>query len=441
MSNTGRVAAGGTPAVPGKTAAERFLGGLFVLLATAAFALITGDAFRPAPGFVGDFTQDWLSARDALAGRPAYGSLPDALRRHFGAEPPEDFLPWNAHPPGSVLFALPFAHLEHHTAFFAWNLVTFPLFVVAVWVAVAELGPWRGARAAGVAAVVCVLGVTCYPLHQQVVLGQFNALLAFLLTVAWAADRRDRWALAGIAVGAAAAVKLFPAFLFVYLLAARRWRAAGVTALTALAISGIAVAALGTEAYRVYVRDVIPAVSAKYATQWNNISLGAFWLRVFDPTAESRVAAVTASSLLGKLFSTASRLVVVALVAFAAWRARSTGERDRVFALAVVAMVLVSPIAWPHYLVMLVVPVGLALATSGRTRWRWPLFACLAVMWLPDTFAPALAFGREYAGLMSVHRHDPLTPARNLLVASVPHYALVGLFALVVGRTYPNPPP
>ena len=415
---------------------------LLVALATAAFALAAGEAFRPKPGFVGDFTQDWLSARDALAGRSAYGSLPDALRRHFGAEPPEDFLPWNAHPPGSVLLALPFATLEHHDAFFAWNLVTFPLFVVAVWIVVAELGPWRGACAAGVAAIVSVLGVTCYPLHQQVVLGQFNALLAFLLTVAWVADRRDKWALAGVAVGVAAAVKLFPAFLFVYLLAARRWRAAGVAALTLFVVSGIAVAVFGVEAYRVYAREVVPAVSAKYATQWNNISLSAFWLRLFDPTAESRVVALTASPLLGKVFAAGSRLLVVVLVAFAAWRARSVAARDRAFALAAIAMVLVSPIAWPHYLVMLVVPVGLAVAELGRTRWRWALFACLALMWLPDTFAPALALGREYAEQMSIHRHDPLTPARNLLVASVPHYALVALFVLVAGRTYPpNPPP
>ncbi|HEY1192153.1 MAG TPA: glycosyltransferase family 87 protein [Gemmata sp.] len=420
------------------TARDRLLGALLVVAATAAFALITGEAFRPRPGFVGDFTQDWLSAREVLSGRPAYGDLPGALRRHFGAEPPADFLPWNAHPPGSVLLVLPFAQLSHHRAFFAWNLVTFPLFVVAVWLVAAELGPWRGGRAAGVAAGVAVLGVTCYPLHQQVVLGQFNALLAFLIAVAWVADRHDRWALAGLAVGAAVAVKLFPALLLVYLVAAQRWRAAGVALLTAGALTGAAVAVLGADAFVTYARDVVPAVSAKYATQWNNLSISAFWGRLFTPTPESRVVAVADAPLLGALLAGACRLAMWGATVVAALGARSSEARDRAFALVVVAMVLVSPIAWPHYFVLLVVPIGLLLAGLGRTRRRWPLLACLVVLWLPDTFVPALALGREFAERMSVHRHDPLTPERTLLVASVPFYAVLGLFLLLACRPVPD---
>jgi hypothetical protein len=411
---------------------ELFAGALLVVLATVVFAALTGDAFRPDPRFVGDFTQDWLSSRDVIEGRPAYGPLAESLRRHFDAEPPEDFLPWNAHPPGSVLLALPLARLEHATAFFVWNAVTFPMFVCAVWIVAAELGPWRGWRAASVAAAVAVVGVTCYPIHQQVVLGQFNALLALLITGAWAADRRGWGTLAGGAVGAAAAVKLFPAFLLLYLIAARRWRAAGVAVVVGGAISACAAVALGTDAYRTYVIDVVPAVSARYATQWNNLSLSAFWLRLFDPTPESRVVAVWAAPTVGKVLATASRFVVVGLVGWAALRATTTEGRDRAFALAVVGMVLVSPIAWPHYLIMLVVPVGLLVVGLGRTPWRWALLACLAVMWLPDTFVPKLILGDKRAELMSVHRHPPLTPGENILIASVPHYALLGLFLLTL---------
>ncbi|MCI0703185.1 MAG: DUF2029 domain-containing protein [Planctomycetia bacterium] len=407
-----------------------FLGALIVALATAGFAAVAGSAFRPPPGFAGDFIQDWLSARDALDGRPVYSNLPDALRRHLG-EPVNNPLPWNAHPPGSILLALPLARLDHADAFFAWNLITFPLLVIAVWIVVAELGPWTGWRAAGVAGLVSVLGVTSFPLYQQVILGQFNALLAFLLAVAWVADRRGWQTLTGLSVGLAVAVKLFPAFLFLYLFAARRWRAAGVAALTALAINALAIALFGVDAYRTYVRDVVPAVSAKYATYWNNLSVSAFWLRLFDPTTESGVVAMSVAPLTGKLLAAASRFVVVVVVGLAAWRARTIEARDRALALATIGMVLASPIAWPHYLVLLVVPVGVLIAATVRTPWRWPLLVCLLIMWLPDTFVPALVLGREQAEAMSVHRHRPLTAAENLLVASVPHYALVGLFLLV----------
>jgi alpha-1,2-mannosyltransferase len=263
-------------------------------------------------------------------------------------------------------------------------------------------------------------------------LGQFNALLAILLTAAWAADRRGWGALAGAAIGTAAAVKLFPAFLLLYLIAARRWRAAGVAVVVGGVISAVAAVALGTDAYLAYAADVVPAVSARYAAQWNNLSLSAFWLRLFDPTPESRVVALWAAPTVGKGLAAASRLVVVVLVGWAARRATTTEARDRAFALAVVGMVLVSPIAWPHYLIVLVVPVGLLVTGLARTPWRWALLACLAVMWLPDTLVPKLILGHERAELMSLHRHPPLTPAENLLIASVPHYALLGLFLLTL---------
>ncbi|QJW97120.1 glycosyltransferase family 87 protein [Frigoriglobus tundricola] len=413
-------------------ARQWLFGLLLVALATAGFALGTGSAFRPPPGYVGDFTQDWLAVREFGAGRPVYGSLPDALRRHMNGEPPEDFLQWNAHPPGSLFLVLPLARLDHADAFFVWNLVTFPLFVVAVGIVLVELGAGSGRARAGAATVIAVAGATCYPLYHQVLMGQFNALLAFLFALAWAADRRDRAVLAGAAIGLAAAVKLFPAFLALYLIAARRWRALGAAAATAAAIGALALGLFGTGAWRTYAGEVVPAVSAKYATQWNNLTLRAFWLRLFDPTPESRVIPLYHAPVLGAALAAAARLAVTGLAARAAWRAASVAGRDRAFAATVAAVVLVSPIAWPHYLILLVVPVGVTGAALRHSAWRWPLGACLAVLWLPETFVPGLVLGPARAELMGIHRHAPFTPAENLLVTSVQHYAVLGLFLLTL---------
>lgn len=404
-----------------------------VLLGTAAFSAVV--PLRPQEGFVGDFTQDWLSARDFHEGRPAYGDLPGALRRHFGGEPPKDFLRWNAHPPASVLLVLPLAGLSHVEAFAVWNAVTFALFVVAVWIVASEFGIRPAWRAAALAAVVSALGSISYPLRQQVILGQFNCLLAFLITVAWAADRRGCWWLAGSAVGAAMAVKLFPGFLLLYFFATRNWRALAVAVAVFLAVNGAAVALFGADTFRTYIRDVIPAVSADYATRWNNLSAPAFWLRLFDPAPSSGVIPVVHSPLHGKLFAHAAQVLITGCVAWLAWRAsraNSNAARDRAFAAAVVAMLLISPITWPHSLVMLVVPVAVLIAAKPSGANRWVLVACLMLMWLPDTFAPRLAFGADEAERLSNHHHTPLSPVANLLVASIPHYALLGLFVLTL---------
>jgi hypothetical protein len=95
-------------------------------------------------------------------------------------------------------------------------------------------------------------------------------------------------------------------------------------------------------------------------------------------------------------------------------------------------MLLVSPITWPHYLVVLVVPIGLLVARVPAGWRRWVLVGCAALLWLPDNFVAWAVFGRSEALNLSVHRHHLLSAAETLLVASVPHYALLGLFALTL---------
>ncbi len=421
------------PSQPAVAKAKQWLWGLLLIAgATSGFALAAGSHFRPKVGYVSDFTQDWLSAREVIANRPPYGDLWAMVRQQFHGEPPTDFLQWNAHPPASILLVLPLGFLRHEIAFFVWNLATFPLFVVAVWIVMAELAPWNWRRGALAALAIGAVGITCFPLLHQVVMGQFNALLAFLIAVAWASDRRGWWLTAGLAVGFAAAIKLFPAFLFLYLLGTRRWRTVGVAVAVIVAVNAVALGVFGFGAYRTYAFEVVPAVSAKYATQWNNLSLQAFWLRLFDPTPESRIVAVAHLPLLGKLLGALSRFAVIVLTGLAAWRATSLAARDRAFALAVTGMILVSPIAWPHYLIMLAVPIGVLGANLYRSAWRWPLVACVAVMWLPDTFTSRVAFGPEFVEQMSIQRHSPLSPVHNLLIVSVLHYAVLGAFLLTL---------
>jgi hypothetical protein len=407
---------------------ELALGLLIVLLGVAGFSF--AKAFRPPEGYVGDFTQDWLSARDYLEGRPAYGDLLDSVRRHLG-EPPPGYLRWNAHPPGSVVLVLPLARLSHVEAFFIWNIATFTLFAIAIWIAAMELGVRPVWKAAAIAAGVCAVGATCYPLSHQVSLGQFNCLLAFLITLAWMADRRGYWWLAGVAVGIAMAIKLFPGFLLLYFLVTRKWRSLVIAIGIFLLVNGLAVALFGVETFQTYTREVIPAVSADYATRWNNISAPAFWLRLFDPAPVSNVEPVVHSPLVGKLFAHAAQLVIVACVGWAGWRSRTTPARDRAFATAVAGMLLVSPITWPHSLVMLVVPLAVLIAENPRGVWRLLLVACVAVMWLPDTFLPRTAFGSDEAERWAVH-HQSISPAKNLLVASVAHYAILCVFVLTL---------
>jgi hypothetical protein len=70
-------------------------------------------AMRPAPQQINDFYQDWGSARNHLVGLPVYTSHARSIPRHLGVPfDPLSSIEYNAHPPTSVLLALPLARLD-----------------------------------------------------------------------------------------------------------------------------------------------------------------------------------------------------------------------------------------------------------------------------------------------------------------------------------------
>lgn len=383
-----------------------------------------------------DFIQEWLSAKNYEAGLPVYTNQAETLFRHTGMRPGRDepMLRWNAHPPASVLLGLPFARLNYPDAQFAWNLVSFLLFVVSLALVLRELGV-RYPPQAVLPTVTLIL--LCGPIATQISQGQLNFVLTFLLVLGWAADRRGYTGWAGAAVGAAAAFKLYPAFVFLYFVCTRRWRALATGAVAFLALNGLALALFGTEAFRTYFEQVVPSV-VQYQTGWRNLSLNGFWIRVFTPLERS--VPLIDSPAAGRAVGLAVRGLVVLVAAAVCWRAKTVEQRDRAFAVTLVGMLLVSPITWNHYLVLLLMPVALVWARLPGGPVRVLMVVVFVFLWLPPQPALSLVLGKEQAQALLREIHRPLTPAQNLTAISLPHYALVGLFLLtLLVRTDPEP--
>ncbi len=200
-----------------------------------------------------------------------------------------------------------------------------------------------------------LLGVSdwrCYPLAlvsplvaEPVEYGALGPILLLLVALAW--RFRDRAGVAGAALGGAAVLKLFLAPLLLWLVFTRRLRAAllGVVVAVALALGSWATIAFrGLHGYPHLLRSLTDVEADK--------SYSAFAvLRALDvpkPAAQTLVI-----------------LAGVALLALTARVARSPGldplERDRrSLILALAAALVLTPILWLHYLVLLLLPIGLA---------------------------------------------------------------------------------
>lgn len=268
-----------------------------------------------------------------------------------------------------------------------------PLPALVIWQALALL-----AVAATLTIVVRAIGWSRWPLERWLLLpaglflfpgmlasfwlGQVGALLALVVTGAWAGLRTGRMVLGGACLGAAIALKPFLAPLLVYPCLRREWRAVSVAMLTMLTLVGAGMLAFGVDAYEAWL-EVIPRIDWEVVPF--NASVHGFLARAFhrshgmsfEPPFEAPVAA--------RLMWLASSTIIVGLTLQAARRA--IRRPDAAFAMLAVAGILLSPLGWIYYHPILIGPL-VALATEGE--WRWPgarrsltAAAALLLMWPP----------------------------------------------------------
>jgi alpha-1,2-mannosyltransferase len=233
------------------------------------------------------------------------------------------------------------------------------------------------------------------PVVGELVLGNVHLILLGLLTLAWLGirrgDRQGEW-IAGLAVGAAAIIKVFPGVLLLWFLLTRRYRAAAAVVVGAAALALVTLPVTGVEPW------------LQYPTVLANLSAPADATDTLAPTVW----------LAGALGFTGARIVVtvvgLAILAWAALRGQSTA---RSFAIPVTVSVLIAPALYHHYLAVLVLPLVLGLASGV------PL-ALLAVSYL-------LMWGGEQGALGDaawlINRALPTAGAVLLLLALISRQA------------------
>jgi hypothetical protein len=411
-------------------------GRAWVWIALGTLALFAqGPSFlrslRPARSQGVDFFQEWASARFVLDGTPAYQSQDLALVRYLGLErDPHDpqFISHNAHPPSSILLALPLASLDYPDATLAWNLVSLALIVAGIAIVAREL---EIQPAAWSIFPVLALGLTCNPLRQTLNQGQLNGVLLFLLVAAWSADRRGRQEQAGLLVALAAAIKLFPAFLLGHFLLRRRWRALGTSLFTLAAVTVLTGEVIGWPACRAYASEILPKV-ARFQSDWPNGSLTGFWTKLIGTGANHfghEVRPLASVPWLARVATLASVAAVLSCCAKTVASATTRRGQDRAFALSLTAMLLLSPICWDHYLLLLVLPLSLIWKSLSFGRGSRVLFTLVILgIWVNPLQVWALGLPDP----ATLHTWSISAPTALVTLLSYPSYLLLILFAWLI---------
>jgi hypothetical protein len=372
---------------------------------------------------VSDYYQDWASARNWWSGLPVYTDHRVTIPRYIGPVDPFCLqVEFNAHPPSSIVVMIPWALLDYRAALLGWNLISLGMLVASLETIRRSLQVPLTLELIAPAVIFLLLS---RPLLMQLFHGQWNVILLLLVTAAWAADRSGRAAWAGVLLGAATSLKLFPGFLFLYLLARRQWRAVIAGALAFGMLTVLTAALLGPEVYRVYFQEILPKLTP-IRSSWYNASLVGFWSRLFEPaTAEVHVLALWRSGMALRAAVLLSGLFVIITIVRVVRTADTCDSLDHAFGLAVTGMLLISPITWDHSLLLLVLPIATLLRDPPRSEVAKILVVVsLGAIWFLGhrLVCDRLIPGGLVAGFS--------TPAHTLTVLAYPSYALATLFVI-----------
>jgi alpha-1,2-mannosyltransferase len=274
------------------------------------------------------------------------------------------------YPPFAALLLRPFAEIPLGATFAIFTIGSAVAVAVTTWWLVAPVAEHRGLPRWYPAGLAIPLVFAIEPTRETITFGQINMLLIVLILgdLLIAVPRNSRWA--GVGIGLATALKLFPGIFIVYLLVTRRWRAA-ITASAAAAVATLLAAAVAPrDSWRFWTHELWATDRVGRTDYTGNQSLLGLLSRLTAPDEPSRLL----------------WLALVALaIGYGMWRAaRAVRAGDEVAGLALTGLVaaLISPITWTHHVYWfvpaLVVLVDAGLPAEGR-RVR-PALLALAVI-------------------------------------------------------------
>ncbi len=306
---------------------------LALMLSAAMVRIVTPDANEAR-----DFFRDYSSARNLLSGKPVYGSLEQSLQEYLGPLPHLGAV-YNGHPPTSVLLAIPFASTDYVLATKLWGWLS----LIALGLSLAILLSEMKCSLSIERWMLVLIGFAAWPpLWLHIGYGQFGLVLLLLITLAWQASRSGQDAYAGCVIGLAAAIKIFPAFLLLYFILRRRWRAVIFGISSFIVVNAVTLVIVGVRTYKDYLAIGLPHLSLFIAHDRNS-SLTGFFSRLFSPPLSSWMILISSVVILAVIVRTATR--------------RET-DFDREFGLTVTGTLLLCSLTWEHSFVILLLPLA-----------------------------------------------------------------------------------
>jgi hypothetical protein len=372
-----------------------------------------------------DFAQDLAAARVFASNQNPYEV--GIAREHAELMKEGKGYLYFPHPPLLFLVLLPVAEFTLAKAAAIWFGVSLGLlFLLAAILAKVHSGPAEAGHyvrsAANPSTVLMIFGALFLwpPVQYNLAKGQWSILVALLLAMFWHFHVRGEQRSAGASLGAACAVKLFPALLGLYLLprAPRTvlWMVVTVASLLALPLVW-----MGPQTIQMFLAqsqanvaywETFPAVTYSIHGVLARLMVGGQWAR---PLFEA--------PLIARGLGT---FVAILLVVIAMWFTRSQctddGRDGTRFAAWMALLVLLNPLAMAHTGVILALPIVLVAQALASDHRVWPKVAWTIGVALVSIPGHTLIF------LAS----NPIEPWQGVALIALPMWGTLALLSAAI---------
>jgi hypothetical protein len=270
--------------------------------------------------------------------------------------------------PPSTLIIYPLASLSVQTAKRCWLILNLVMLVATLWMLRRLTGTlWRH---------LALVVLLSFPIRVNFLLGQYYVLLLFLLTLACWFYVCQRRFIAGVIVGFATTLKIFPALYLVYFLRKRDLKAFAGGVAGVLSAGALSISVFGWALHRVYLLQVLPATLRgesvdPFDLQAASLSSLLHKLFIYEPQLNQHPA-INAPWLFAALHPVLQMALMAPALLLAVPNDSSPRRLRLEWAAILLASLAVSTSSTSYLFTLLILPVSLlwaSLQREGRSRW------------------------------------------------------------------------
>ena len=363
----------------------------FILAIILSFYIITIFYVpRSIPGL--DFLKFYASADFYSQGKSiylpaavdAYREIPNELRSKMT----RDTMHPNLNLPFMTLIFLPFGLLDVDFAYLLWSIISLILGLISSWIIYDTL---RGQINHSFLIGIPILLFAFFPTFITIVYGQVSLLLLLIVVIAWSALRSENEIIAGIFFGFALNIKIFTGLFLIVFLLQKRFKLVLWYFGSFLITIFLAFIAFGMETYIEFIQNL--STITWYGASWNASFLG-FFTRIFGGSEGEPLINLPE---LAYGLNYASTVILLLILAWAVKTQKNKNKKmydDLLFSLCIVFMLLLSPLGWMYYFVLLIIP-AIILWQINDPSYKTHFRVLIIITWILSTLPLALTSSSE----------------------------------------------